>query len=69
LPANSNDGTGDTYIADSNGGGVAKIAYTESTGGNQAHVHNIGGSISNSSAFNTSSFAPKYINAIVCQKD
>ncbi len=63
----SNDPAGGSYLA-----GVASspvTATTSNSGGGAGHGHGVSGAVSNSAAFNTSSFVPKYVNSIVCSKD
>lgn len=44
-------------------------SYTDYTGSGDTHTHTITGSVSNSTQYNSGSFVPKYVNAIVCSKD
>ena len=71
-----------TYMDTPRRGNSNTTYVTSATGGGGSHSHGMSGSVSNSSAFNSSSaggdatssttptsFAPKYIDVIICAKD
>lgn len=47
---------------------AAVVDTTDGTGGSQPHAHGLGGGVYDAAGMTTGSFAPKYVNCIVCVK-
>lgn len=58
-----------SYLTNSSDYTTGNAANTNYEGGGGSHNHSLSGGVSNSASFNSGSFAPKFVNAIVCGKD